>query len=36
MHKFEQSAYAQIWEDASAVTTILQDPNLIKANFTHS
>lgn len=34
MHKFEQSAYAQIWEDASAVTTILQNPNLIKANFT--
>lgn len=34
MHKFEQSAYAQIWEDASAVTTILQNPNLVKANYT--
>lgn len=34
MHKFEQSAYAQIWEDASAVTTILQNPDLVKANFT--
>lgn len=34
MHKFEQSAYAQIWEDASAVTTILQNSDLIKANFT--
>lgn len=32
MHKFEQSAYAQIWTEPSVMTTILNNPDLIKAN----
>lgn len=32
MHKFEQSIYRQIWEDASTLTAIVNDPNLIRAN----
>lgn len=34
MHKFELSAYKGIWEDKNVITTILNDPNLIKANHT--
>ena len=34
MHKFELSAYKQIWEDKNVVTDILNDPELIKANHT--
>lgn len=34
MHKFEQSVYAQIWEDKNVLTTILNNPDLIKANHT--
>lgn len=32
--KFEMSAYKGIWEDKNVVTTILQDPFLVKSNFT--
>lgn len=34
MHKFELSAYSKIWEDADVVTTILNDPYLVKSNHT--
>ena len=34
MHKFELSVYKQIWEDKNVVTTILNDPELIRANHT--
>jgi hypothetical protein len=34
MHKFELSIYKGLWEDKKALTTILQNPDLIKANNT--
>lgn len=34
MHKFELSIYKGLWEDKKALTTILQNPDLIKANHT--
>lgn len=34
MHKFEQSIYKQIWEDSKVITTILNSPELIRANHT--
>lgn len=34
MHKFELSVYKQIWEDKNVVTSILNDPDLIRANHT--
>ena len=34
MHKFELSAYKGIWEDKNVITTILNDPELIRANHT--
>ena len=34
MHKFELSVYKSLWEDKKALTTILNTPNLIKANHT--
>ena len=34
MHKFELSVYKSLWEDKKALTTILDTPNLIKANHT--
>lgn len=34
MHKFELSIYKVLWEDKKALTTILQNPDLIKANHT--
>ena len=34
MHKFELSAYKAIWEDKDAITSILNNPDLIKANHT--
>jgi hypothetical protein len=32
MHKFELSIYKQIWEDKDVVTSILNNPDLIRAN----
>lgn len=34
MHKFELSIYKGLWEDKKALTTILQNTDLIKANHT--
>lgn len=34
MHKFELSVYNKIWEDKDVVTTILNDPELIRSNHT--
>lgn len=34
MHKFELSIYKGLWDDKKALTTILQNPDLIKANHT--
>ena len=34
MHKFENSIYKSLWEDKNALTTILNTPDLIKANHT--
>lgn len=34
MHKFELSVYNKIWEDENVVTSILNDPELIRSNHT--
>lgn len=34
MHKFELSVYKKIWEDKDVVTSIINDPDLIRSNHT--
>lgn len=34
MHKFELSAYKKIWEEKDVITSILNDPDLIRSNHT--
>lgn len=34
LHKFELSAYKSLWEDKKVLTTLLQNPDIIKSNYT--